>query len=220
MESFVETLDSLIRGLSSFTAGLGLFTVSFFDSSLLSLPEVNDILLVYFGARFPENAYYYALMTVLGSACGGTMLYGLARWKGYSLLEKKFPRSRIRKVFPWVRRFGLLAVLVPALLPPPFPFKVFVLGAGALGLHPWRFVTAILVGRSLRYFGEAWLALRYGQQALGFLQSHSKNAFAAGAVIVAAIVGFELFVTWRRRRRSSPRDGNHVEQGPLEEQVR
>ncbi len=124
MESFVGTLDSAIRGLSGFTAGLGLFTVAFFDSSLLSLPEINDLLLVYFGTRFPENAYTYALMTVLGSASGGSLLYGLARWKGYSFLERRFSRGRISKVFPLVRRFGLLAVLVPALLPPPFPFKI------------------------------------------------------------------------------------------------
>lgn len=221
MESFVETLDYAIRGLSSTTAGLGLFTVAFFDSSLLSLPEVNDILLVYFGARFPENAYYYALMMVLGSASGGSLLYALARWKGYSFLEKKFPRGRIRSVFSLVSRFGVLAVIVPAVLPPPFPFKIFVLSAGVLGLRHARFLGAILIGRSFRYFGEAWLAIRYGEHALGFLQTHSKHAFAAAVVVVTGAVGVELFFAWRRRRRRTGVAGAHdrerLEGAPLGE---
>jgi membrane protein YqaA with SNARE-associated domain len=207
MESFVGVLDAAVRGLSGITAGLGLFTVAFFDSSLLSLPEVNDILLVYFGARFPDNAYYYALMMVLGSASGGSLLYALARWRGYSLLEKKFPSGRVRSVVSLVSRFGVLAVLVPALLPPPFPFKIFVLSAGVLGLHPSRFLLAILAGRSIRYFGEAWLALRYGEHALGYLQAHSKHAFAAAVIVVVVVVAVELVLLWRRRRAASSEDG-------------
>jgi membrane protein YqaA with SNARE-associated domain len=214
MESFLETLDAALRGLSSFTAGLGLFGVAFCDSSLLSLPEINDILLIYFGTRFSENAYYYALMSVLGSASGGSLLFGLARWKGYSVLEKKFSQGRIHSVLSLVRRFGVLAVLVPAFLPPPFPFKIFVLSAGALGLPHLRFLAAILAGRSIRYFGEAWLALRYGEDALGWVHSHSKHAIATGILVVALVVGVELFLGWRRQRAGA---GDRLEPRPLVE---
>src|SRR3990172_4957705 len=105
MESLAETLDAFVRGLSSGTAGLGLFVIAFFDSSLLSLPEINDALILYFGARFPERAPYYALMTMLGSVTGASLLYGLSRWQGFFFLEKRFPKGRIPSVFDLVRRY-------------------------------------------------------------------------------------------------------------------
>ncbi len=198
MESLASTLDSFVRGLSSGTAGLGLFVVAFFDSSLLSLPEINDALLLYFGARFPDRAFYYALMTMLGSAAGASLLYGLARWQGFSFLEKKFPKGRIQSVFELVGRYGAFAVLVPSILPPPFPFKIFVLSSGALGLSVPRFVTAVVAGRTVRYFGEAWLAVRYGNEALGYLHANAGNVLLGALVLAFGALLFHLF---QRRRR-------------------
>jgi membrane protein YqaA with SNARE-associated domain len=197
MESLAETLDAFVRGLSSGTAGLGLFVVAFFDSSLLSLPEINDALLFYFGARFPENAFYYALMTTLGSISGASLLYGLARWKGLSFLETRFSKGRLQKVFGLVRRYGAFAVLLPSILPPPLPFKIFVLSSGALGLSIPRFLAAIAVGRSVRYFGEAWLAARYGEEALSYL--HANAAYVLIFILVVALfaVLFHIFRRWR-----------------------
>lgn len=198
MESFAETLDAYVRGLSSGTAALGLFGIAFFDSSLLSLPEINDALLLYFGARFPDRAFFYALMTMLGSVTGASLLYGLARWQGFSFLEKRFPKGRIQSVFEIVRRYGAFAVLLPAILPPPFPFKIFVLSSGALGLPIPRFVVAIVLGRTVRYFGEAWLAVHYGDRALGYLHANAANVLLAVLVLTCGILLFHLF----RRRRS------------------
>jgi membrane protein YqaA with SNARE-associated domain len=193
MESLAESLDAFVRGLSSGTAGLGLFGIAFFDSSLLSLPEINDALLLYFGARFPRRAFYYALMTMLGSVSGASLLYGLARWKGFSFLEKRFPKGRLQSVFGLVKRYGAFAVLLPSILPPPFPFKIFVLSAGALGLSAPRFLTAIAVGRSVRYFGEAWLAVRYGDEALSYLHTNAGNALILALAFTAAALLVHLF---------------------------
>ncbi|MGH9321675.1 MAG: YqaA family protein [Vicinamibacteria bacterium] len=199
MDRLVETLDQFVRGLSSLTAGIGLFVIAFFDSSLLSLPEVNDVLLVYFGTRFPANAFYYALMTMLGSTVGASLLYGLARWKGYTFVERRFSKGRLNPVLGLVRRYGVFAVALPSILPPPFPFKIFVLSSGAMGLPVYRFLTAIVVGRSVRYFGEAWLALRYGEQAIGFLRAHAGSVLVAVLALVA-LVTVVHFVYERRRR--------------------
>jgi len=203
MESLTETLDQFVRGLSSGTAGLGLFGIAFFDSSLLSLPEINDALLLYFGARFPERAFYYALMTMLGSVTGASLLYGLARWQGFSFLEKRFPKGRIQSVFELVGRYGAFAVLLPSILPPPFPFKIFVLSSGALGLSVPRFVAAMVVGRTLRYFGEAWLAVRYGDEALGYLHANTANVLIGVLVVAVGAVVFQVI----RRRRSGSEEG-------------
>ena len=203
MESLAETLDAFVRGLSSETAGLGLFGIAFFDSSLLSLPEINDALLLYFGARFPERAFYYALMTMLGSVTGASLLYGLARWQGFSFLEKRFPKGRVQSVFELVGRYGAFAVLLPSILPPPFPFKIFVLSSGALGLSVPRFVAAMVVGRTLRYFGEAWLAVRYGDEALGYLHANTANVLIGVLVVAVGAVVFQVI----RRRRSGSEEG-------------
>ena len=197
MESLAESLDAFVRGLSSGTAGLGLFGIAFFDSSLLSLPEINDALLLYFGARFPEKAFYYALMTMLGSVTGASLLYGLARWQGFSFLERRFPKGRIQSVFELVQRYGAFAVLLPSILPPPFPFKIFVLSSGALGLSIPRFLAAMVVGRTVRYFGEAWLAVLYGDEALGYLHA---NAASVLVVVVVVALGALLFHVLRRGR--------------------
>ncbi len=205
MGSIAERLVGAVRGLGSFTGGLGLFVVAFFDSSLLSLPEINDLLLIYFGTRFPSHAYYYAFMTVLGSALGASLLYWLARWKGYGFLKKKFSDGKIDSVFRLFARYGALAVAVPAILPPPFPFKIFVLSAGVLGLPYRRFLLAILLGRSIRYFGEAFLAVRFGDVAIVYLRDNA-SAVLVGTLLVFAIA-FGIFLLRQRRRPLLKADG-------------
>ncbi len=205
MGAIAERLVEAVRGLGSFTGGLGLFVVAFFDSSLLSLPEINDLLLIYFGARFPTHAYYYALMTVLGSALGASLLYWLARWKGYGFLKNKFSDGKIDSVFRLFARYGALAVAVPAILPPPFPFKIFVLSAGVLGLSFRRFLLAILLGRCFRYFGEAFLAVRYGDAAFVYLRDNA-SAVLVGTLLVFAIA-FAIFLLLQRRRSPLKTDG-------------
>jgi membrane protein YqaA with SNARE-associated domain len=215
METFAATLDQAVRELSRSTAGFGLFVVAFFDSSLLSLPEVNDLLLVYFSAKFPARAYFYALMTVAGSVLGASSLYALARWKGYNLLQKRYSRGRLSSAFGLVQRYGMLAVIVPAMLPPPLPFKIFVLSAGALGLSVPRFVAAVLVGRVFRYFGQAFLAVRYGESAGLFLKAHAVPAAVAGAAVVALVVAVH-FLLERQKRKRSGRDESRLDARPLE----
>lgn len=216
METFAAALDQAVRGLSRSTAGFGLFVVAFFDSSLLSLPEINDLLLVYFSARFPENAYFYALMTAAGSVLGASSLYSLARWKGYNLLQRKYSEGRLSSVFGLVRRYGMLAVIVPAVLPPPLPFKIFVLSAGALGLSLPRFMTAVAIGRVVRYFGEAFLAVRYGASAASFLSAHWAAAVLLALVLVVSVVSIH-FLLERRRRKRAAEDGSRLEAPPLAE---
>jgi membrane protein YqaA with SNARE-associated domain len=199
MDNIADYLEESVRGLGSVAAGFGLFMVAFFDSSLLSLPEINDLLLIYFGTQVPSKAYYYALMTVLGSASGASLLYWVARWQGYGFLKKRFSDGKIDSVFRLFDRYGALAIAVPAILPPPFPFKIFVLSSGVFGVPYSRFLAAILLGRSFRYFGEAFLAVRFGEVAITFLRENATRVLL-GTLLV---LGIGLIAAWllRRRRR-------------------
>ena len=214
MAGIAASLEEFVQGLGSVTVGLGLFAIAFLDSSLLSLPEINDVLLIYFGTKFESEAYYYATMMTLGSAAGCSLLYGLARWKGYSFLKKRFSEGRVDTVFRLFKRYGALAVIVPAVLPPPAPFKIFVLSAGVFGLRYSSFITAVSIGRSVRYFGEAWLARRYGNYALTFLHENAKNLVVIVLSLAAIGIVMNLLLTRLKRHRRTKRSATDAQTLP------
>ncbi|MFN8060074.1 MAG: VTT domain-containing protein [Vicinamibacterales bacterium] len=179
--------------------GPGIFLVAFLDSSVLSLPEINDLLLIAAVIKQPYLLAYYATMAVVGSLAGCYLLYYLGRRGGEVFLRKRFKGSQLDKGMAVFRRYGLLAVLVPSLLPPPAPFKIFVLLAGVVGISPWSFGAAIGIGRAIRYFGEGYLAVQYGEQAIEFLKAEGNRISLALAVI--ALLGGGAYAWWRRVRR-------------------
>ncbi len=100
------------------------------------------------------------------------------------------------------QRHGLLAVVVPALLPPPVPFKVFVLLAGAASVSPVRFGLAVAVGRGIRYFGQGYLAVLYGEQAAEFMKTHG-TAIGIGLALTAVLIATAVLLLRRRRHGSA-----------------
>ncbi len=204
MQSFVDYLRASVVGLGSIGGGVGLFFIAFFDSSFISLPEINDLLIIYFCIRFKEYAFYYAIMAALGSAAGCTVLYWLGRSKGYRFLERRYSEGRLNSALRFFQRNGMFALIGPALLPPPFPFKIFVLSAGVVGVPFGRFLVAILLGRGFRYSVEAWLAVRYGEKAMAYLRgNYMQVAMVACAAMLASIVIYLVVTTLRKRRRAT-----------------
>jgi membrane protein YqaA with SNARE-associated domain len=181
--------------------GPGLAVVAFLDSSFLSLPEVSDVLIVLFVVRDPEHWLYYGLVTTAGSVLGCYALYALGRKGGDEFLRKRFHERHIDRALAWFQKYGLLVVIVPSILPPPTPFKVFVLLAGIANVRPLAFVTAVIVGRGFRYIGEAWLAYRYGEDARLFISDNLARVSIVLAVLV--LVAGVAVVLWRRRSRMS-----------------
>ncbi len=171
--------------------GPGLLLIAFLDSSFLSFPEINDILIIANSFHNVERMLYYATMTTIGSVLGCTVLYWVGRRGGNALLKKRFDPKKVAKVRGWYDRYGLLAVIIPSILPPPTPFKLFVISAGVFEIPVWRFVLAVAVGRSFRYFLEGYLAVQVGQHAMDWMKSHYPLVAAS---IVLTIVG--LFVVY------------------------
>lgn len=178
--------------------GIGMFVIATLDSSFLSFPQVNDLLIIVASAKHPELMPYYAGMSVLGSLIGCFALYFVARRGGESMLRKRFKGRQLDRAFGLYQRFGLLAVIVPSLLPPPVPFKVFVLLAGAAGVSPLKFGLAILVGRGIRYFGEGYLAVLYGERA-GDLMKQYGAEIGIGLAVAAVVVGVAVVMLRRRQ---------------------
>lgn len=194
-------MTKVVAALQSFAIALGapgLFLVALLDSSFLSLPQVNDLLLVWMVTRRPSLWLVYAACATLGSVAGCLVMYGIA-WKGgEKVLRKWISAGRVQRAMEVFQRWGLLAVLVPSILPPPAPFKVFVLLAGVARISVWQFVAAVTIGRGFRYFGEALLARWYGEQAMAFLDENLRPIalWTAAALVLGAVI----YAVVRQRR--------------------
>ena len=182
----------------------GLFVVAFFDSSFLSLPEINDILVVTYCAAQPASAWIPIAMATLGSLAGCSVLWVIGRRGGEPLLERRFGKAQVERTRAAFERWDLWALIVPALLPPPMPFKIFVLSAGVFGV-PWRrFAVTLILARGLRYVFWGLMGIFYGDEALHLLRTFDhwfdeegwKVLAALGAVLIVA------FLVWFLRRRS------------------
>ncbi len=193
----LQSLAEFVQHLAERYGGPGLFLVAFLDSSFLSLPEVSDLLIVVFVVRDPSNWIYYGLITTAGSVAGCYALYSLGRKGGEAFLRRRFHERHIDRALAWFQKYGLFVVIVPSILPPPTPFKVFVLLAGVANVRPLAFLSAVIIGRSFRYVGEAWLAYRYGEEAKRFISDNLAQVsiwLAVGVAVVGAGV-----ILWRRR---------------------
>lgn len=194
----MSRIVNAIQEWASALGGFGLFTIAALDSSFLSFPQVNDLLVMFLSVKTPALMPYYAGMTTLGSLVGCFVLYGVARRGGDVFLRKRFSGARVERGLALYQRFGLLAVVVPSLLPPPTPFKLFVLLAGAANVSPWKFGAAIAIGRGIRYFGQGYLAVLYGERAVTLVQEHGR-AVGLGVAVAALAIGVVYYVVKRRR---------------------
>ena len=170
---------------------IGVFLIGFIDSLGVPLPAALDLLLIAVAVETPERAYFAALMAVVGSAGGNIALFLLARSGGRRFIKSQPPPGKMLRFRRWVERYGLLTVFIPAVTPlVPLPLKVFVVSAGAMHTSPGRFLLVILLARVIRYFGEAYLGIRLGLDAGGFLKQNAWNigGIALGLVLVAAVV--------------------------------
>ncbi|MGH9163865.1 MAG: YqaA family protein [Vicinamibacteraceae bacterium] len=199
MSRFIDWIE---RAAASW-GGPGLFVVAFLDSSFISLPQINDILIIWMVTREPQRLLYYATMQTLGSVAGCLVVYGLGRKGGEALLRRRFKSTTVDRATALFERWGAFAVLVPALLPPPAPFKLFVLLGGVMRVKLRDFVMAILIGRGVRYFGEGLLAYYYGAQAIEFLKTHGRTVSLTAVAVVVA--GLAIYLVWQRFRPGQPR---------------
>ena len=190
----------------------GVFLVAFWDSSFISIPEINDILVITAAARHPETAWLYVLMATLGSLAGCAALWALGRRGGEAFLVKRFGAERVERTRAAFHKWDVLALALPAILPPPMPFKVFVLSAGVFGF-PWRrFAVTLFVARGLRYTVWAIAGVVYGDEALAALR-HTDQWFSENFAVVLTVtatltlLGLGLWMLRRRRRAQLPASG-------------
>ncbi len=165
----------------------GAFVLAIIDSAGLPVPEATDFLLLVIAARNSKVGYLSAALAVAGSMIGSLFLYYIARKGGEAYLDKRTETGWARRFRHWFHHYGGLTVFIPVLIPAPLPTKVFVLSAGALGMRRRVFLTIVLIGRILRYFGLAFLGARMGRYPARFLRTHSWQLVTVSAGIFVAL---------------------------------
>lgn len=146
-----------------------------------------DALVILLAVKSPETAVLNVVLAVLGSAAGNLVLYYAALKGGEKYRHGRQPEGRTRRFSAWFHRYGLLTVFVPAATPIPMPLKAFVILSGIFKIRPLAFISSILLARTLRYGGEAYLAVHLGDGAIEFLSSHRWHLLGFAVLLFAVL---------------------------------
>ncbi len=214
MKSLLAPVTKWLTRLSEYLitfGAFGLFIVALLDSTFVPLPSSVDALMLLLSATYPSWMLLYAFMATSGSALGCLILYLISRRAGARALNR-FSEKKQARVKNLIERFDMMAVLVATLLPPPFPFKLFVVSAGVFRFSLMRFMLAIVVGRGFRFLFEGYFAVRYGAEAKEILARYYPwigLGLALGILLFVLLKQKSLFNRanpWRTENSSRPRD--------------
>jgi membrane protein YqaA with SNARE-associated domain len=184
-------LTKLSHWLVSF-GPLGLLAIAFLDSLFIPMPGGVDAVLLLLAASRPSWMLIYVAAATIGSTAGCVGLYRISQRAGHRALAR-FSESKQKRVKNLIDRYDVLSVLVASLLPPPFPFKLFVVSAGVFRLNLLRFTVAVAAGRTFRYLLEGYLAARYGEHAKELLaRYYPAIGIGLALLIIAVFVGKNL----------------------------
>jgi membrane protein YqaA with SNARE-associated domain len=189
--------------------GLGLVLLGLADNSIIPLPGSMDVLTIYFAVHHHKDWWYYALMATVGALIGGYITYRLAHKGGKATLDHRLGPKRAKSIYDRFEHWGFWAIFVPALLPPPFPFVPFLLAAGAMQYSRQKFLTALALGRSLRYFLLGYLGVLYGRHFLRFFNKYTKPTMYV-LVAFSVIAGVLALLSYLRYRNEGKAASGNV----------
>lgn len=195
----LHVIKTILAKYTSFFLGLmkalgmwGPFTIAAVDASFFGLP-LDPVVAGYVWSDH-HRFWIYPIMAAAGSALGSLILYAVGRGGGEVFLAKRMSKQRLEKIRDRFEKQEFLALMIPSMAPPPFPFKLFILSAGVFDMKPVDFLLAIFVGRLIRFFTLAFLVLEFGPEVVSRASELFRNhlgwtlAAIAGVVIVAAVI--------------------------------
>jgi membrane protein YqaA with SNARE-associated domain len=185
--------------------GPGLILLGIIDNSPIPLPGSVDVATILLAAHHRNLWVYYAIMATLGAVFGGYLTYRMARKGGKETLERRFSKRKTARVYAIFERWGLVAVAIPAILPPPFPIVPMLLAAGAMQYSTRKFLAALAVGRGIRYTILAYLGAHYGRHIVRLFALYYWPILIV--LIAFAVLGglYGLFEYKRRQKAEAPK---------------
>ena len=199
----MERIVAWARRIALVFGAPGLFVIAFLDSSFLPLPGVTDLLLILVVTREPERMLLAAVTATAGSVLGCLAMHYVGRKGGDVLIRKRFKGDRIDRATAALKRNGVMAVLIPSLLPPPAPFKIFILLSGVIGIPASRLAIAIAIGRTVRYVALGALTVRYGARAQTYLRE--RGALVSLVAVAVLTLGFLAYLQLKKARTAKSR---------------
>ena len=183
---------------------LGEVLLGIADASVIPTPGSLDILIILLVVGAPQHWWIFVIAATLGSAIGALITYGIGAKGGKEELEKRIPEKKLKTVYRWTEKYGVGAVAVPALLPPPFPLSPFLIAAGALKVPKTKFIAAYSAGRLIRYSIVAWLGRSYGHPLIRWIQHYSRPII--WMLIVLTVLGgiAAAIYIYDRKRKGLP----------------
>ncbi len=183
--------------------GPGLIGLGLLDNSVVPLPGSMDACTILLAAAHREPWWYYTIMATIGSVLGGYLTYRLGAKGGKETLEKRLSKKRAEKVYQIFDRYGFWSVAVGSIIPPPMPIVPFLIAPGALHYSPRKFLTALTLGRAVRYTVMAYLGHIYGHQILHWLGKYYQPLLYI-LIGIAVVGGLIALYYWRRYKRRKP----------------
>ena len=190
---FLKTVQAALVGLGA----LGILLIAFLDAGMLPLPGGPDAVVMTLSHLNHAMMPLYVLAAIVGSTLGCLIPYYIGQKTGTAALRRFDPR-KIARVSDLMDRYDLWSVVVGALLPPPFPLKLFLISAGVFRMNVWRFLLALAIGRTVRYSLEGWMAVRYGEHAADLFKQHYPKIGLALALTILVIFLINTFLKSRR----------------------
>ena len=195
MKTIIHKITGGLTRISQYLVSFGpfgLLAIAFLDSLFIPMPGGVDAVLLLLAASRPSWVLIYVAAATVGSTAGCVGLYKVSQRAGHRAL-RRFSEKKQKRVKDLIDRYDVLSVLVASLLPPPFPFKLFVVSAGVFRLNLMRFTIAIAAGRTFRYLIEGYLAARYGEHAKEILSRYYPAiGIGLALLIIIAFVGKNL----------------------------
>jgi membrane protein YqaA with SNARE-associated domain len=183
----------------------GVAGFAFVDASFLGMPL--DAIVGGYVYAAPHRFLLLSAMAAFGSTLGSIIIYWIGYKGGEVLIVKRMGEERFNNIHASFERHGFLALMVPAMLPPPTPFKLFVLSAGVVEMSFLRFVTAIFLGRLLRFLLLSLLVIRFGPDIVEFF-SHVVARHVGLTIAIIAVAGLVGWWIWRMRKKNGKSEGS------------
>lgn len=198
---YIGFVWALLKPLGSWAV----FAIAGIDSAFFGVPL--DPVVATYVYQNRSNALLYPLLAAAGSATGCILLYWIGYRGGEVLLLKRMPRAKFERIRAAFDRHEFWALVVPSMMPPPFPFKLFALAASVFEMNFWHFLLAIFVGRLIRFLILGILVLRFGPQVVAFGSELLAKHWVVLIVVFTAATVFGTYAWVRSRKRSALQAG-------------
>jgi membrane protein YqaA with SNARE-associated domain len=195
IKHIISAYGKWIWGVLAPLGAWGVFAIAAVDAAFMGLPM--DPIVAGYIYKDPHGFLLYVLLAASGSAAGSIVLYVIGYTGGEVLLRKRLSAARFQKIHASFEKHEFWALMFPAMLPPPTPFKAVVLAAAAFEMSFWRFLLAIFAGRFFRFLILGFLTLRFGPEVVeigGRIVVHDLKW-----VLLALAAGGLLWLIWRRQ---------------------